>query len=36
MNENDQPEGVEIDCPECGGDAIVNDSGVYCPNCSEK
>lgn len=26
------PEGAEIDCPDCGGDAIHNDSGTYCPN----
>lgn len=31
----DGPEGAEIDCPDCGGDAIVNDSGVFCPTCSE-
>lgn len=26
-------EGAETDCPNCGGDAIVNDSGIYCPDC---
>lgn len=26
-------EGTETDCPTCGGDAIVNDSGVFCPDC---
>lgn len=26
------PEGAEIDCPDCGGDAIHNDSGTFCPN----
>ncbi len=25
-------EGEEIDCPNCGEEAIQNDSGVYCPN----
>lgn len=35
MDDNTQLEGVEIDCPNCGDDAIVNDSGVYCPTCSE-
>ena len=30
-----EPEGVEIDCPTCGETAIVNDTGVYCPNCDE-
>ena len=29
-----EPEGVEIDCPDCGGTAIVTDSGVYCPDCA--
>ena len=27
-------EGIEIDCPNCGGEAIANDTGVYCPDCS--
>ena len=27
------PEGAEIDCPDCGGSAIVTDDGVYCPDC---
>ena len=26
-------EGAETDCPTCGGDAIVNDSGTFCSNC---
>jgi len=30
-----EPEGVETDCPDCGGEAIANDSGVYCPECSK-
>ena len=29
-------EGVEVDCPDCGGDAIANDSGVYCPDCNNQ
>ena len=29
-----QPEGAEIDCPDCGGTAIVTDSGIYCPDCA--
>lgn len=29
------PEGSEVDCPDCGETAIVNDSGVYCPNCAD-
>ena len=32
----DEPEGSEIDCPDCGGDAISNDDGVYCPTCSNQ
>ena len=31
-----QPEGAEVDCPDCGNPAIHNDSGTYCPECSEK
>lgn len=31
-----QRKGVEIDCPKCGNTAIVNDCGVYCPNCTGK
>lgn len=26
------PEGAEIDCPDCGSDAIVTDEGVVCSN----
>ena len=26
------PEGVEVDCPDCGEDAIVNDDGLVCSN----
>lgn len=26
-----EPEGCEVDCPDCGGEAIANDFGVYCP-----
>lgn len=33
---DDECEGAEIDCPDCGGTAIVNDSGVYCPDCSNE
>ncbi len=29
---DEQPEGAEIDCPYCGGEAIQNDDGTYCPN----
>ena len=25
-------EGVETECPDCGSDAIVNDSGLVCSN----
>ena len=33
MDENDiLIEGVETDCPDCGSDAIVNDSGLTCSN----
>lgn len=30
------PEGAEIDCPDCGSAAIVNDGGLVCsnPDCS--
>lgn len=31
-----EPEGVEIDCPNCEETAIVNDTGVYCPTCEGK
>lgn len=27
-----QNEGVEIDCPKCGSDAVVNNQGVICSN----
>lgn len=30
-----EPEGVEMDCPDCGEGAIQTDTGTYCPNCSE-
>lgn len=33
---NLDPEGAEVDCPDCGGDAIHNDSGTYCPDCDGK
>lgn len=29
-----EPEGAEIDCPDCGNPAIENDGGVYCPTCA--
>lgn len=31
----DDVEGAEIDCPDCDGEAIVTDSGVYCPDCDK-
>lgn len=31
-NDDNQPEGIETDCPDCGSDAIVNDSGLVCSN----
>lgn len=27
-----QPEGAEVDCPDCGSDAIVTDGGIVCSN----
>ena len=32
--ECDEPYGEPIDCPDCGGSATVNDSGVVCDNPS--
>lgn len=26
------PDGAEVDCPDCGSDAIVNDDGLVCSN----
>lgn len=28
----EEPEGAEIDCPDCGSDAIVTDDGIVCSN----
>jgi len=33
IRHNDEPEGAEFDCPECGETAIMTDEGAYCPNC---
>jgi Zn finger protein HypA/HybF involved in hydrogenase expression len=30
-----EPEGAETDCPDCGGEAIANDDGIYCPECDK-
>lgn len=30
--EDEDNEGVEVDCPDCGSDAIVNDDGLVCSN----
>lgn len=27
-----EPEGAEIDCPDCGSDAIMTDDGIVCSN----
>lgn len=27
-----EPEGEEIDCPDCGSPAIYNDDGIVCSN----
>ena len=35
MNAN-QPEGVEVDCPNCGNESIYNDSGIHCPECNDR
>lgn len=31
-----EPEGAEIDCPDCGETAIVTDGGVCCPTCRDE
>jgi DNA-directed RNA polymerase subunit RPC12/RpoP len=33
LSPDPDPEGAETDCPDCGGGAIVNDDGIYCPDC---
>lgn len=34
--DDSQREGAEIDCPNCGGEAIMTDTGVYCPDCANE
>lgn len=34
--EDKQPEGAEVDCPDCGGEAIMTDGGIYCPDCANE